>query len=252
MTDYNALREKWEELENFDFESWDFSQISGKIKEEPLPWDYKEIIQEHLTKDMKLLDMGTGGGEFLLTLNHPYENIYATEGYEPNYELCMEKLAPLGINVTRIIGDESLPFEDSFFDIIINRQESFDSREVWRALKPGGLFITQQVGGLNNKALSEFLIEDFEEIVSSEFTLHSISDELQAQSFKLIFKNEYFPYLRFYDMGALIQYAKVIEWEFPDFSVDNCFTQLCRLHDALEQKGYIESKEHRFIIAVRK
>ena len=29
---------------------------------------------------MKLLDYDTGGGEFLLTLTHPFENTSATEG----------------------------------------------------------------------------------------------------------------------------------------------------------------------------
>ena len=37
---------------------------------------------------MKLLDMETGGGEFLLSLNHSKHNTSAIEGYQPNVELC--------------------------------------------------------------------------------------------------------------------------------------------------------------------
>lgn len=56
------------------------------------------------------------------------------------------------------------------FDIIISRHEAFDIDEVYRLLKPNGLFITQQVGGLNNKELSQFLISDFKEVISSNHT----------------------------------------------------------------------------------
>ena len=43
--------------------------------------------------------MGTGGGELLLSFNHPYDKTSVTEGYEPNIKLCQEVLSPLGIKV---------------------------------------------------------------------------------------------------------------------------------------------------------
>lgn len=93
--------------------------------------------------------MGTGGGEFLLSLNHPPQNMSATESWPPNIKLCLEKLAPLGIRVFPVQEDAHLPIEDDSFDIVINRHESYDLHEVRRILKPGGMFITQQVGGDN-------------------------------------------------------------------------------------------------------
>ncbi|WP_442863859.1 methyltransferase domain-containing protein [Anaeromicrobium sp.] len=65
--------------------------------------------------------MGTGGGEFLLSLNHPYEKTAVTEAWEPNVKLCKEKLLPLGICVRQAHEDNELPFEDNSFDMIINR-----------------------------------------------------------------------------------------------------------------------------------
>ena len=49
--------------------------------------------------EKELLDMGTGGGEFLLTLGHPGEHTTVTEGYPPNVQLCRQRLEPLGIQV---------------------------------------------------------------------------------------------------------------------------------------------------------
>ena len=52
---------------------WDFSHIVGRYTEETdLPWNYQNIILDYLKPEMKLLDIDTGGGEFLLSLRHPY------------------------------------------------------------------------------------------------------------------------------------------------------------------------------------
>ena len=107
---------------------------------------------------MKLLDYDTGGGEFLLSLHHPYENTSATEGYPPNVLLCMEALLPLGIDLRECSDASHIPFEDESFDIIINRHGDFDPPELNRLLKPGGLFITQQVGSDNDRELVEAVL----------------------------------------------------------------------------------------------
>jgi ubiquinone/menaquinone biosynthesis C-methylase UbiE len=51
-------------------------------------------------------------------------------------------------------ADNKLPFGDNYFNVIINRHESFNLTEVNRTLKRGGYFITQQVG---NKNTNEFM-----------------------------------------------------------------------------------------------
>lgn len=79
---------------------WDFSHIRNRYtEEEDLPWDYRETILRYLRPQMRLLDIDTGGGEFLLSLNHPHENTAATEGYPPNAELCRDRL----LNAQRIL-----------------------------------------------------------------------------------------------------------------------------------------------------
>lgn len=68
------LRMLWEKKESIaQIKGWDFSHIHGRYEEENLlPWDYETIIHELLRDDMKLLDYDTGGGEFLLSLCHPF------------------------------------------------------------------------------------------------------------------------------------------------------------------------------------
>jgi len=86
------LKSIWEEEEKMSFQGWDFSRLNKRWEGERLPWDYKEIIGRYLKPGDRLLDMGTGGGEFLLSLNHPYGNTAVTEAWEPNVGLCREKL----------------------------------------------------------------------------------------------------------------------------------------------------------------
>ena len=69
------LKAAWEtEERQAQIHGWDFSHIRGRFEEEnDLPWSYREIVRSCLREDAALLDYDTGGGEFLLSLGHPYD-----------------------------------------------------------------------------------------------------------------------------------------------------------------------------------
>ena len=126
QADFIASWKREEELAHI--KGWDFSHINDRYQEdETLPWDMGDIIREYLHPMMKLLDMETGGGEFLLSFHHPHENTAAIEGYPPNVAYCKEKLLPLGIDFREADGEGELPFEDVsvtllWLDLAKNRQ----------------------------------------------------------------------------------------------------------------------------------
>ncbi len=249
---YDKLKEQWKAEENFAFQGWDFSHIDGRMQTDELPWDYETTLRQYLKPTDRLLDMGTGGGEFLLTLGHPHELTAVTEAYPPNVELCRHRLAPLGITFAQTYDDDDkLPFADESFDIVLNRHESFDLAEVHRVLKPDGYFITQQVGYANNNDLSAKLIDGFEPPDPGHCLEYWLT-ELERLNFSVLTADEAFPTERFADVGALIYYAKIIQWEFPNFSVDTAFDRLCDCQRELEKFGFIAGTAHRFIIAARK
>ncbi len=232
-------------------EGWDFSHLNGRWESDPLPWNYQEIIQQFLCPSDHLLDLGTGGGEFLLSLDHPTCLTSVTEGYLPNFQLCIEKLVPLGITVKPIDDSNHLDFPDESFNIVIDRHEAYDLQEVQRVLKPGGIFITQQCGGLNNVNLSHRFMADF----VSEYAAFTYESQVQVfndAGFELLRTEECHPKLRFFDVGAIVFYAKNIPWEFPGFSVEGYLPQLQQLQVELEAQGSIESTESRFIIVAKK
>ena len=244
------LKEEWLMEEAKSFKGWDFSHLKNRWEEQATPWDYRKIIDQYLSNEHSLLDMGTGGGEFLLTLGHPYENTSITEGWEPNINLCREILKPLGIRVKQVFDDNLLPFEDQTFDVIINRHESYNLKEVRRVLKKEGIFITQQVGGRDNEWLSNNLIPNFKSLYPN-FSLENEAQKFTAEGFSLLYKNESYPSLKFRDVGAIVYYAKIIDWEFPGFTVDSCLELLIELEKMRESQGYIESLQHRFILVAK-
>ena len=50
----------------------------------------------------------------------------------------------------------------------------------------------------------------------------------------------------------MVWFARVIPWEFPDFSVDTHLAQLFQAQSQLEQKGKLRGHTHRFFIIAQK
>ncbi|MCL2189886.1 MAG: class I SAM-dependent methyltransferase [Defluviitaleaceae bacterium] len=245
------LIKQWEAEEAHAFAGWDFSHLDGRWDSPQPPWNYREIIQLYLNENDKLLDMGTGGGEILLTLNHPHANTYATEAWLPNFELCMKRLAPLGITIKRTYEDDKLPFEDALFDMVINRHESFDLQEVNRVLKQGGYFITQQVGAENLHEIARRLNDNF----IARYPGHSMeeyAEKLTEMGYRVLSKHDVKYPVKFFDIGALVFYAKIIEWEYPNFSVKTHREKLLKCRQELEEKGFLEGTSQRFYLVAQK
>ncbi len=108
-----------------------------------------------------LLDMGTGGGEWLGQLPvHPRLTV-ASEAWPPNVEAAARTLRSVGGYLVQDEGaldnDEQLvsqprgrlPFRAGAFHLVVNRHEAFVAGEVARVLAPGGVFMTQQVDNGN-------------------------------------------------------------------------------------------------------
>ena len=247
------LRNIWKQEEEAAYiHGWDFSHIHGRYEEEnDLPWAYEEIVRQYLHRDMDLLDYDTGGGEFLLSLHHPYSKTAATEGYPPNVELCSKKLLLLGIDFRECHDSSNVPFGDKSFDLVINRHGDFDASEAFRLLRQNGLFITEQVGEDNDRDLVELVLPG----TDKAFPHLNLTDQrkhFENAGFEIVRAEEAYRPIRFYDVGAFVWFAHIIEWEFPDFSVDRCFEQLLKMQKMIDKDGRIEGTIHRYLIVAKK
>lgn len=250
----DELLKVWlQEEEAAHIHGWDFSHIRGKWEEEKnLPWNYEEIVRRCLRPEHRLLDIDTGGGEFLLSLGHPCHNLAATENYPPNVELCRRRLLPLGIDFQRADGGGKLPFADQSFDMVINRHGDFAPREISRVLKDGGLFITEQVGAENDRELVDLLLNETLDIPFPNQYLEIARAAFERTGFLVLQAQEAFRPIKFWDVGALVWFARVIPWEFPGFRVNDCLENLYHAQQILERDGVIEGRCHRFFLLAKK
>ncbi len=232
---------------------WDFSHIHGRFQEEDdLPWDYRLLVQHHLQPESRILDIDTGGGEFLLSLNHPHSLTAATENYPPNVALCRDLLLPLGVDFRQADGGGPLPYPDDSFDLILNRHGDYAPREISRLLKPGGIFLTDQVGAENDRELVALLLDPVPPLPFPKQYLKIAREELESCGLEALEAQEAFRPIRFWDVGALVWFARIIEWEFPGFSVERCLDRLYQAQALLERDGVIQGTIHRYLLVVRK
>ena len=247
------LKEEWLKEESIaHIKGWDFSHINDRYDEqEDMPWDYEKTIKKYLKDDMKILDYDTGGGEFLLSLKHPYENTSATEGYPPNVEVCKEILLPLGIDFRECDDAKNLPFDDESFDLYMNRHGDLDPAEANRVLKKNGIFVTQQVGCYNDRDLVDFVLPNTE-LPFPSMKLDVQRKLFEENGFEIVEGNEFYGTIKFYDVGAFVWFAHIIEWEFPNFSVDNCLDKLIEMQEIIDEKGEFKGTTHRYLLVARK
>jgi len=99
MKDFETLIQ---EAEQAHFSGWDFSWLRERWIESEPDWDYGALVLERIPAAQALLDMGTGGGEFLASLPSRPAQTCATEAYPPNLPVARARLEPLGIPVSHV------------------------------------------------------------------------------------------------------------------------------------------------------
>jgi SAM-dependent methyltransferase len=245
--DNQQLIELWKAEAARPFQGWDFSYLQGRYSEDPLPWSYEAEVRALLKTADAVLDMGTGGGEKLLEFRDALPTrTFATEGYPPNFPIAQANLAPHGITVVRYDSetDNRMPFEDGTFDLILNRHESFDAPDVFRALRPGGVFLTQQVDGRDLGDL--YAIFNYS-LNYPHVTLANCRQSLESAGLVVEHAYDWLGKASFTDVAALVYFLRAI---LPDhFSVDRHLPQLLELH---QQPKPLQFSIRRFLLQARK
>lgn len=236
---------------------WDFSKLAGRIIEEPMPWDFKQIVIQNIRKSESLLDLGTGGGEFLSSLAPLPKNTFCTEGYRQNVTVARYRLKPLGVEVVcNFCDDNNIPsqrgalcFRGESLDLIMDRHESFIASEVFRALRKGGIFLTQQVGTGNLIDLNELLGAN---VPDAEWNIKECVKQIEAVGLEIIEYADAKLKTTFKDVEAIACYLLSVPWQVPDFSVDRYLRALRKIHDSIEKNGPVEATSTRFFVSAKR
>lgn len=123
---------------------WDFSGMN--VLREPVPWEYRDVVLHYLRSSDVVLDVGTGAGEKLRGLAPSFG-----QGLGIDIDPGMVRLAgqnPAG-NLRFQVCSARLESVPETFDVILDRHAPFDLAAIKAHLRPGGYFLTQQVGERN-------------------------------------------------------------------------------------------------------
>jgi SAM-dependent methyltransferase len=246
------------------FTGWDFSWLADRMTSEP-PWDYTRIVVEFARDAPDLLDMGTGGGEWLADLPvHPRRTI-ATEAWPPNVGVAARRLRSLGAFLVRDEGAVDnelqarepprgrLPFRDGAFHLVVNRHEAFVAGEVARILRPGGVFVTQQVDNGNLDDCAALL--DVDVRGASESWLPVAVAQIEAAGLDVQEACTGVERYQFGDVGALAWYLAAVtplhrEWAGFDIAANR--DAFMRLDDRVRSGGTIEIRQKRLLVCARR
>ncbi len=249
----STLIAQWLKEEKVSFEGWDFSHLRNRKIPivDDLPWNYGKIAKEFVRRSVSALDMGTGGGEVFSKFAPFPKHAVATEGYVPNFILAKKRLKPLAVNVIKYSNStkRKMPFKNGEFDLILNRHDAFNSKEIFRILQPNGIFLTQQTGGNNMIDL----IKIFNRVPKyKSWSLKVAKDSLTNTGFTIIKVEHWKGKSEFRDVGAVVYYLKNIPWYIHDFSVEKYLPYLEKLQRKLDKGGRLLFTEVRFLIIAKK
>ncbi|MBM7076503.1 class I SAM-dependent methyltransferase [Micromonospora humida] len=228
-------------------DGWGFGWLDGRATEERPPWGYARQVAARMATVTTALDIDTGGGEVLAELPQPPPLLVATEAWPPNVAVARRTLRRVGGRVVQIAPASRLPFRAAAFDLVTSRHPVDTGwAEIARVLRPGGRFLSQQIGAGTMRELSEAVLGP----LPPPATRHTAQAVAAARAAGLHVVRLERATLRavFHDVGAVVWFLRKVVWTVPDFDVDRYRPQLERLHATIRAEGAFVAHSRRFLI----
>ncbi|MGE6578816.1 class I SAM-dependent methyltransferase [Paenibacillus xylanexedens] len=232
---------------------WNFSSMN--VVSEKVGWNFYEEVVRHTRSSDLLLDIGTGGGEAILSIAEEALLLVGIDLAQGMIETAQHNLQATDdhSNVRFLHMDaEKLAFPDHFFHVVSSRHSGFSASEVFRVLAEGGIFLTQQVSEHDKSNLSEAFGRGQSLGIQPGTLMERYKHELQTAGFHDIQAREYNVvehYATPEDLMFLLTHAPII----PDFGkVDTDFERFQQfVKENHDEKG-IRTNSARFMITARK
>ena len=130
--------------------NWDFSKINYEV-ESLTNWDMYKILNEKTTKNSRILDLGTGGGEKVINKFPEALEIIGTDFSQQMIKTAKENLRKSNKkNIKfKVMDNLNMDTKDSYFDIVVARHTCINAKQIYKTLKKGGLLLIRGVDKLD-------------------------------------------------------------------------------------------------------
>ncbi|MGY0234369.1 class I SAM-dependent methyltransferase [Longispora urticae] len=232
-------------------EGWDFSWFAGRATEERPPWGYARLLGARMATAAVALDLQTGGGEVLATIHTAPGVLVATESWPPNLEVARRTLAPLGARVVAAADGGDLPFAAGTFDLVTSRHPVTTRwDEIGRVLRPGGGYLSQQVGVGSVRELTDAVMGP--QPVSQGRSPARAVAAAEAAGLEVVDLREATLRMEFHDIAAVIVFLRKVIWTVPGFTVERYRDALRALHERIGAEGPFVAHSTRYLIEARR
>ena len=130
---------------------WDFSSMKH-ILEQDCDFDYYHQVARHINLSTVMLDIGCGSGEKSTRYFSLAKQIVMLDNEEEmlkkakaNVKKYYENKLDDKFQFVLADADKRLDFEDESFDLVVSRHCGANMSEVFRVLKKGGVFISEDI-----------------------------------------------------------------------------------------------------------
>jgi SAM-dependent methyltransferase len=234
-------------------DGWDFSWLDGRATEQRPSWGYARTMAARLATVDAALDIQTGGGEVLAEAPRFPQTMVATESWPPNVAKATTLLHPRGCAVVADADEPPLPFAAAAFDLVTSRHPvTVWWDEIARVLRPGGTYLSQQVGPASVFELVEYFLGPQPERIRRLRHPDDAAAAATAAGLTVVRLQAEALRTEFFDIGAVIYFLRKVIWMVPGFTVDAHRATLRRLHDEIVKNGPFVATTTRFLIEARK
>jgi SAM-dependent methyltransferase len=227
-------------------DGWDFSWFDGRATEQRPTWGYASLVADRLSRAESALDVQTGGGEvFAWSIAHAKRR--------PRLTVAVEQWQPkvAAQKIDHVVEAAGLPFRDASFDLVTSRHPvDTDFSETARVLRPGGRFLSQQIGAGTNRELSEAMLGPLPP--SERQHPEQIKAAAQAAGFEILSVRDERLRVEFFDVAAVAHFLRKVIWTVPDFTIEKYRPQLRAVHDEIVASGRFVSHSARVLIEAEK
>jgi SAM-dependent methyltransferase len=207
--------------------AWGAGFLAGRFVPGRTSWTWAEVVEPGLRGARSLLDLGTGEGGELTSLAPLPPLTVATEGWLATVPAAIRTLRPAEVQLVVCASapdnldppgpNIGLPFAGASFGTVLSRHESFDPAEVRRVCRPGGRFITQQVGTAESAGARALLGLAPE---PGDWDLRTTAAQVEGAGWVVEASGEERPLNRLTDVAALVGYVRSTPWQFEEVLAD--------------------------------